>query len=297
MQISVLQTISYFCFVVFIVKTILVWRRYAGMPRHIRWELHPTPQEEISHNLNDEKAESLRILFAESGYMFREGLLFQQCFRCNRKLWYVTYPFHLGIFSCGLWIVFLFIRVPIQILNFSSMMRGIDFLIIFLGIVGISLGIYGCAGLLIRRIFDPDLSTYTAPREYYNLCMILLVFALGMIAWLGMDRDFSLSRAYVDSLVRFSTPPQTGSFFGVIIALFSAFIDSLPFGSLQHGIAKFFTYHRVRWENEPNLRGSRLESDIISQLNRSVTWSASHIYAGKWKDLVVAEKNNREGLP
>ncbi len=198
----------------------------------------------------------------------------------------MTYPFHLGVFSSGLYVVLLFVRVPFEIIDYLWMMRVIDTAVIFLGAAGLILGTYGCAGLLVKRIFDPGLSTYTSPREYFNLCVILLVFVLGLILWLGTDQNFTLSRQYVYSLVTLSTPPEMEFFIKILIVLFSAFIASLPFGSLQHGIAKFFTYHLVRWDSEPNTRGSKLESILVLQLNRPVTWSAQHIDRGRWKDVV-----------
>jgi nitrate reductase gamma subunit len=290
MQITILQAFSYLCLLVFVVKTIMVWRRYAGMPRHLRWELHPTPREEVSHNRNLEEGGGASTILAEVCYAAREGLLFQQCFKSNKSLWYVTYPFHLGVFLSSLWFVLLFLRTPFGAVDFRWPARVLDIAIIFSGAVGLILGTVGCMGLLVKRLFDPGLSVYTSLREYLNLCVILLMFVFGLATWIGPDRDFALSRAYVYSLVTLSAPPGVDWLFGAAIVLLSAFIAFLPFGSLRHGIAKFFTYHRVRWDDEPNIRGGELEAIIQSQLNRRMTWQAPHARCGRWRNIGDTEK-------
>jgi nitrate reductase gamma subunit len=255
------------------------------MPLHLRWELHPTPREEISHNQDSRQSGRVRGILAEIRYAAREGLLFQQCFKSNRDLWYVTYPFHIGLFLSGVWFLLLVKAAfwpnddswwPVHLLHV---------VIIICGAGGLILGTAGCAGLLVKRLFDPGLSVYTTLREYMNLCAILLVFVLGLTTWIGMDSDFAFSRGYVRSLVTLSASPSVGRLFGTTVTLFSAFVAFLPFGSLRHGIAKFFTYHRVRWDDERNVRGGELEARIQSQLSRSMTWSAPHVNCTKWGDV------------
>jgi hypothetical protein len=66
----------------------------------------------------------------------------------------------------------------------------------------------------------------------------------------------------------------------VNVVLFSLFFVYMPFSQMRHGLAKYFTYHRVRWEDEPNVRGSRLEAHIARMLENRVTWAAGHIRQG-----------------
>jgi hypothetical protein len=42
---------------------------------------------------------------------------------------------------------------------------------------------------------------------------------------------------------------------------------------------KYFMYHSVRWEDEPNLKGSRVEAAILQNLGFKPTWAASHVGA------------------
>jgi hypothetical protein len=49
-------------------------------------------------------------------------------------------------------------------------------------------------------------------------------------------------------------------------------------------------YHSIRWEDTPNVRGSRVEAEILNNLGFKPTWVAPHIGAdGKktWADLAA----------
>ncbi len=288
----ILLVVSYVCLVIFVAKVVEVWRMYARMPVHLRWDLHPTPRDEASRG-GSERAGEAKTLLAELRYMAREGLLFQQCFRANRSLWYATYPFHLGLFLSVFWVFLLFARVPFHA-GPSWLLSLLDQLIIVSGAGGLILGVAGCVGLIVERILDSRLRVYTTGREYVNLSLILFALAFGLVTWIGSDSDFSLCRSYVQSLVTLSAPPPGDWLFSAGIILLSVFIAFLPFSSLQHGIAKFFSYHRVRWDDERNVRGGRLEKELQDQLNWPVTWSAPHVNCTRWAD-VADRKDGKEG--
>jgi hypothetical protein len=56
----------------------------------------------------------------------------------------------------------------------------------------------------------------------------------------------------------------------------------------MHYITRFFAFLWVRWDDEPNLRGSRIEKRLQKWLNQSLDWSAPHIQSGnKWIDLTT----------
>ena len=64
---------------------------------------------------------------------------------------------------------------------------------------------------------------------------------------------------------------------------------------MRHGLAKYFTYHRVRWEDKPNLRGSEVEKQIVKLLDKRVTWAAPHIQQEKkWSELVTKPPTEHE---
>ena len=55
------------------------------------------------------------------------------------------------------------------------------------------------------------------------------------------------------------------------------FLGWLPFSRMMHFVAKYFTYHQVRWEDEPMRRGSAMERELELLLPRPVSWSADHV--------------------
>jgi hypothetical protein len=78
----------------------------------------------------------------------------------------------------------------------------------------------------------------------------------------------------------------------VISLLFFAY---LPFTKMLHFLAKYFTYHEVRWNDVPMKENKRMEEDIKKHLTQPVTWAAPHLKAdGKknWVDIVNEEKKS-----
>ena len=46
---------------------------------------------------------------------------------------------------------------------------------------------------------------------------------------------------------------------------------------MSHFFTKWFTYHSVRWDDDPNIINSKIEKKITEQLNFPINWSAPHI--------------------
>ncbi|MEW5899560.1 MAG: hypothetical protein AB1652_10395, partial [Bacillota bacterium] len=63
--------------------------------------------------------------------------------------------------------------------------------------------------------------------------------------------------------------------------LFELFLIYMPFTKLLHYAAKFFTFHKVLWDDGVNTKGSAIDKRITAQLAFPVTWSAPHIAPGK----------------
>jgi hypothetical protein len=61
---------------------------------------------------------------------------------------------------------------------------------------------------------------------------------------------------------------------------------------MMHFVAKYFTYHEVRWNDRPMERGSRMEREVERLLAQPVSWAGPHVRAdGKktWVDIVTEE--------
>jgi nitrate reductase gamma subunit len=296
-----IQLLSYASFLVFIIGAVVAVMRYASMPVHLRWDLYPVAHEK-GRDYGGSYLEEMdwwtkprsQTLVGELKYMAREGLLFEQCFKRNRGLWYLTYPFHLGVFLIALWVFLILLGAVTLLLGIAVLPssnawgRLVFYATMISGVIGFVVCLITGLGLLIKRLLDPDLRPYTVPADYINLLVILVVVAVSVWAWSLHDTTFAFAREYVKSLIIFSPTQEMDTVLSVNVILFSLFFAYMNFSQMRHGLAKYFTYHRVRWEDEPNLRGSLLERKITKLLERRVSWAAPHIQQGDtWAEAVV----------
>lgn len=300
-----LLLLTYTCLLVF--AGALTWRiiRYASLPLHLRWELYP-----VAHESNRpyggsylEELEWWHLprqvnLWGELGVFLREIFFFHEYFRRRRSYWYFVYPFHIGLFLLVAWIVLLVLEAVLFLNGFiphalalNFWLKALYYLTLVTGLAAFILGLLGTAGLLIKRILDEDLRGYTDPIDYFNLAWLLLIFLSGLLAYLLEDGSFA-AREFMQGLLTFK-PVESGPFLAAFIILLILILAYMPFTRMLHYVAKYFTYHNVRWDDRPNTRGSRMEKKITSLLQQPAGWSASHIQSGsKWNEL--AEKTGLE---
>ena len=57
---------------------------------------------------------------------------------------------------------------------------------------------------------------------------------------------------------------------------------------MAHFILKYFMWDEVRFEDEPNVRGSAVESKVAKALSYTQNWSAPHMQPGKkWSETAT----------
>jgi nitrate reductase gamma subunit len=169
---------------------------------------------------------------------------------------------------------------------------------ILAGSLGLIMGAGGSAALLRRRLREPALRNYSGVMDYFNLISLLILFAVSLLAWLLNDPSFDGARAYIYGLLTFGGQPQgyaaARSLLGAAaIIVASLVIAYIPFTHMSHMFMKYFMYHSVRWEDEPNIKGSRVEAAILQNLGLKPTWAASHVGAdGKktWGEIASGPK-------
>ncbi len=296
-----LLLLTYICLLIFIAG--LTWRiyKYASLPVHLRWELYPVAHEigrpYGGSYLEEEdwwrRPRKINLL-GESTVFLREIVFFREYFYSNRRFWSFVYPFHLGLFLLVAWVVML-LAGSILTLNGLSISSTspyfgvalVYYLTLISGVAAFILGIFGTIGLLIKRSYDEDLRKYSAPIDYFNLTGILLVFLTGLLFWVMEDPSFDVARSYIKSLITFNFP-KIGPVMTINIVLSCLLLAYMPFTRMMHYVAKYFTYHKVRWDDEPNTRGSKLERKLKELLAQSESWSASHIRPGEsWSEQAV----------
>jgi len=301
-----LLLLTYSCLLIFTAG--LLWRiyKYASLPVHLRWELYPVAHEigkpYGGSYLEDEgwwRLPRKINLLGESTVFLREIFFFREYFHSNRRFWSFVYPFHLGLFLLVIWVIML-LAGSILTLNGLGVSATADnfwlqlvyFLTLVSGAAAFMLGTFGTIGLLVKRSIDEDLRNYTAPIDYFNLAGILLIFLTGLLFWILEDPSFSAAQGFIQGLITFK-PAAIGPLITINILLSSLFLAYMPFTRMMHYVAKYFTYHKVRWDDEPNKPGSGLEKKLQALLDQPADWSAPHIQAGQsWVEQV---KNN--GIP
>ena len=325
---------SYIAFAILVIALAIRIGRVALLPTPLRWEIYPVPHEE------PEKVEHGGSYYEDPGWwkvsrhlwhlnewkeVLKEMLFMIRLFENNRRLWWVSYPFHGGIYLILAWFALLVIGalteiagLPIQT-TVTQYPQTIPFLrlgniipyphawsiLIYVltvgaGYLGATAILYGCFGLIILRLKDPALRTYAKKSDFFNLFFIMAVVISGFVA-AGYDPHFIIAREYMKALLLggFALPgPEkfiaaygyTGIPTAVTVHLLilEAFLVYYPFTKMIHGPLKYISYHKIAWDNMPRIPGIRLPLDvkINKYLDYIMTWEGPHAPKGhKWRDL------------
>ncbi|HUT67374.1 MAG TPA: respiratory nitrate reductase subunit gamma [Dehalococcoidales bacterium] len=303
-----LAVLTYFAYVFIVVMYAVKALKIARAPVHLRWELYPVIHEPKSNygsayyedveqwRKNRHKTVRKGILF-----LLKENFCFSEYFKRNRGYWLVLLPWHIGFIlivafhiMCFFGALVMIADIPVSAESTFILGRIFYFLILLTGVISFVAGSFGSIGLVIKRLSDKDLKAFTTPQNYFNYLFTLVIFLSGLYAWYFVDPAFSEYREFWKGLVTMSPvsvePPAAAH-----IILFALFLIYLPFTRSLHYITKFFAYLWVRWDDQPNARGSKLERDIKKWLKKPVSWQAPHIPSGRtWAEIVSEETSGEE---
>jgi nitrate reductase gamma subunit len=290
--------------------------RQLKLPLHVRWELYPVKHEagkkaeyggSYMEELNWWEKEKKSSLFNEMRYMVPEILFLRSLKKENSRLWNLSFPFHFGLYLVIGTLALLVLGAFAMVLGLpiapgqGRLSSLVYYLTILFGFLGLTLGTGGTAALFRRRLKDPELRNYSAFSDYLNLSFIFVFFLISLLAWLFHDHAFDGARAYVYSLLTFGGMPAglagNRTILGAMsIVLGSLLIAYLPLTHMSHMFMKYFLYHAVKWEDTPNMRGSRIEAAVLANLGFKPTWAAPHIGAdGKKTWGEIATSGNKDG--
>jgi len=305
---TIVQLVSYISFAVAVLAMIAKALRYIRAPEHFRWELYPVPHEKGRAGYGGSYLEELdwwskpreNDMFREIKEMMQEIVLLKGVFHHNKKVWRSSFPFHFGLYLSIGWLLLLLLG---SILNSVGIPVGpetaifgriVHYVTIPIGYAGLVLTGLGAFGLFIWRVSDKNQRPYNAPAEYFNLVFFDIVVVVALIAQLVSDPGFIIVRQYIGSLATFSVSPALNGWLVAEIILVSLIIMYVPLTRMSHFVAKYFLYHSVRWNDEANMRGSKIEKRIMELMNSRVGWSAPHIQTGEPWTRVVREMNKNE---
>ncbi|MCP4896180.1 MAG: nitrate reductase [bacterium] len=296
--------VAYVGILVFIIAVIARFIMWSRMPMHVRWELYPVAHEgggraKYGGSYLEEsewwKKPRQVSLWGEIKVMVPEIMFLVALKEHNSKLWTRSFPFHFGLYLVG---------TATALMIFGGVVAGIapqitDLIgrvLPFLGVAGLVLGLLGAIGLFLRRR-GRELKDYTAPADLLNLIFFVIAFGCALATFFLVDRDFALVYFFVQNLVTFQIVALPGSGLAAILPVLSIVLLALltayiPLTHMSHFVGKYFAYHSIRWNDEPNLKGGSQEKTIQGLLNQPVTWAAPHIKGeGKktWLDIAIED--------
>ena len=170
----------------------------------------------------------------------------------------------------------------------------IHYLTLACGYPGLVMTGLGAFGLFMWRLTDNRQRSYSSPSDYINLLLFDIVIVVALYVHGSSDPNFIALRSYVQALATFTPAIISTTLFAAEIFLVSLLIMYIPLTRMSHFVAKYFLYHSVRWNDEPNFKGSAIEKRIITLLGNKVGWGAPHIQTGEsWMDVVTGDDNEK----
>jgi len=277
-----------------VVARFLMWRK---MPLHLRWELYPVAHEgkRAAHGgsyLEETdwwKKPREKSMWGELKVMVPEILFLAALREHNPSQWIRSFPFHFG----------LYLVIGCTVLMGLTGLFGIEsaalrYAVVVLGVGGMVLALLGALGLLQRRLMNAEYRDFTSASDIFNLLFFVVAFGCAFLHFVLADLDFARTQAVVTGLVTFG-PVSAGvevisPLTSATVILLAVLMAYIPLTHMSHFVGKFFAYHAIRWDDQPNLRGSEYEPVIQKQLGQRVSWAAPHIQGeGKktWVDLAT----------
>jgi nitrate reductase gamma subunit len=299
-----LMLLGYASLAVFVVAVGVRAYHFANTPTHVRWELYPVPHEpphRAKHGGSyfelvdwwDKPHET--SMFHELVDMVGEMVFIKALYKARFKQWIVSFPFHFGLYILMVFIVALFSAAVLGALGIlvpgEGVGRIVGYLLGLMGAAGFALMALGAVGLLFRRLTDPDLKDFTGPIDLLNLVLFIGLGMLGLLT-LALDPTTSQLVAYFQGQVTLQ-PAQGVSFVtGLTVAYACVLVAYIPLTHMSHFVAKYFTWHSVRWNDKALRPGNDIDLQIQEQLQWKVSWSAEHVGSdGKKSWAEVATTN------
>jgi nitrate reductase gamma subunit len=276
------------------------------LPLHLRWELAPVPHEKGKGRYGGSYLEEYewwnkpraKSRVSPLIYMAGEILLLRGIWRHNRGLWPLSFSLHTGMYLLsGMLLLLLATAVlslaesPTYILHSSIRVASA------LAVGGYLLGAVGSIGLFLKRVFDSNLQPFNTISRYANLLFLAAVFVSGGYAWMNTGDSVTAMSQFVEGIITLDSGVAVTFPVALHIAISLLFVLYLPLTDMIHFIAKFFMFHQLRWDDEPQDR--RMERELSVLLSQPVTWSAPHVGCGGERNwtVVVTERTSDEEEP
>lgn len=282
-----LTLFCWFAVIFFIGGNVCKFLEYSKKPMHGRQDLYPIPAEDpdrVNHGGSYYESQQWfekphkRNLAGEILDMLEEIFFIKKLFHKQKKLWWISYALHLGIYCVVAALVLVAVSVLFPVAGVLAFLISTSASIA--AIAGGVMVCIGTVGLIVKRITDREFRVYTTPQEYFNLGLLFAGAFSGLLAWLSHGRSIGFAKNILSGMLRFRPIRGLNGFSVLHVLLFGALLIYIPLTKMTHYVGKFFAFHQVIWDNEPNLPGSDVEEKIIEQASikpdPDMQWSAPH---------------------
>jgi nitrate reductase gamma subunit len=282
--------------------------KYLNLPMHLRSEVYPViPGDQTSReksyyeNLDWWTRVRHRNNLRRIWFLISDYFALREYFRRDPGYWVVLYPWHIGFITIITFHILSFfgalfsvMGIPVTSESSSVVGKVMYYLCLSTGATAFTAGVFGSVGVFMKRLATKDLRDYATPQMYFTYLFLLAVFLSGLYAWRFVDPTFSGYRDFWKGLITLKwidVEPASA----LHILLFDLLLVYLPFTRSLHYITRLFGFLFIRWDDEPNLRGSHIEQKISQMLNWKLSWSGVHIKHGStWKEEVAIKSTTQE---
>ncbi len=274
---------------------------YARMPAHLRWEIYPVPHEEPERVAYGGSyfeqprwwTKPLRSHWVtELRFMIPEMIFLKGLWDHNRSLWYRSFPFHFGLYLVAASMVCLVASVALTPagVELSGTAGVLATAARILGAVGGAGVLVGALALAWRRLTAPEVRNYTAPGDVFNLIFFVVTFGLIGAGLLSRPEGAPGAWEVTRALLFFDTSIALPKLLAWGLVAGSLLVAYIPMTHMSHFIAKYFTYHKIRWDDVPMRQAQRLAKEIARYLSYRPRWAAPHVMADgrrSWAELAM----------
>ncbi len=286
--------------ILFIFLALMIYRILSiiRMPTHLRWELAPIPLAKEKKKPNNSQLEKWqkqrhKSLVAVISYMAQE-MFFQKTVRKNNQgLWPFTLSMHIGIYLVILSVLLHIVNALFIITSVNGFTIDIfKSITAIIALTGYILGGFGAISLIFKRFIDTNFRAYSSFTVYFRLVFLAAIFISGIFTWFYSPDFASESSMFTRNLFTLDSGISLTTSLMVHVIILLLFLLYLPLTDMTHFITKYFTYHAVRWNDEPlNLK---MEAKLIRLQNQTSKWSAPHVPSNKTWAEITTEKSKHE---
>ena len=128
------------------------------------------------------------------------------------------------------------------------------------------------------------------PGDIFNLAFFIVALGLLTAGYLLPDPRMPGVLALAQGLLTFNTTVHLPGMLSAGLILGALLVAYIPLTHMSHFIAKYFTYHSIRWDDLPASRSAEIRKKFAEYLTLRPTWAARHIGADgtkTWAEIAM----------